>query len=261
MTGNKRMHEEDTLLDAANGAYSNNCIINKPFQHYTEYHSLLKLNAHVTLHPHQQSALMWMLGREQYNSFIKNSQKLSESIRGGVLADGPGLGKTLTVLSCIHLHRPVVQSTKPVKRVKREKYQTNNSPKKTTLIIVPNVMIIQQWVKEIRLHFQDNTFTSTVYSRNQSCEEITANDIVFITIQELTKEWHFLQSQLSERGKHISKLFNIEWWRICVDEVQEIEGLASTAGKMAKELNATIRWGISATPISKLQDIQGISFT
>ena len=54
------------------------------------------------MHPHQKTALAWM---------VKQEEKEMHGMRGGILADDMGLGKTLTVISFIltnfHLNRPL----------------------------------------------------------------------------------------------------------------------------------------------------------
>lgn len=56
----------------------------------------------------------------------------------------------------------------------------------------------------------------------------------------------------------MAPLFHVDWYRIAVDEVQEVEGMASLAAQLLVHLPSVQRWGISGTPISRgLKDLIG----
>ncbi|OQS07888.1 snf2 histone linker PHD ring helicase [Thraustotheca clavata] len=185
------------------------------------------------LHSHQVAALFWMAKRE------KSMAKLV----GGVLADGPGLGKTLTTLSCMLLNQ-------------------SNAP---TLVVVPNALIVEQWLNEMILHFQPNTWKTLLYNpkKTRDIQEFVSDPhsskIILVTLQDMTLEWHLFQSEQSERGKATSVLYHVKWHRIVVDEVQDILGPGtSMTATMIQSLHAEIRWGLSATPLSKPIDLLGL---
>ncbi|KDO22295.1 hypothetical protein SPRG_21089 [Saprolegnia parasitica CBS 223.65] len=191
-----------------------------------------RLKASTTLHAHQEAALAWMVGREAATS----------SLRGGVLADGPGLGKTLTTLSCLQLH----PSTDP------------------TLIVVPNALLAQQWLGEMALHFEPNTWSTLTYNPRKheklSFDASRPPPVVLVSLHDLGLEWHLFQSEQSERGRATSVLFHVRWQRIIVDEVQDILGAGtSLAASMVQALDAQVRWGLSATPLSKPIDMLGLA--
>lgn len=59
--------------------------------------------------------------------------------------------------------------------------------------------------------------------------------------------------------RSMSPLRSVRWWRVCMDEVQEIKGAQSAAARMCRELPAVHRWGISGTPIKhSFHDIFGL---
>ncbi|EQC25131.1 hypothetical protein SDRG_16987 [Saprolegnia diclina VS20] len=192
----------------------------------------LRLKPSTTLHAHQEAALGWMVGREAGTS----------SLRGGVLADGPGLGKTLTTLSCLALH----PSTDP------------------TLIVVPNALLAQQWLGEMALHFEPDTWSTLTYNPRKheklSFDASRPPPVVLVSLHDMGLEWHLFQSEQSERGRATSVLFHVRWHRIVVDEVQDILGSGtSLAASMVQALDAHVRWGLSATPLSKPIDLLGLA--
>ena len=60
----------------------------KFLQNYRVYCPPMKLR----LYPHQEASLLWMKAREE---------NVRQSIRGGILADDPGLGKTISVITLV----------------------------------------------------------------------------------------------------------------------------------------------------------------
>ncbi|KAF0737451.1 hypothetical protein Ae201684P_006304 [Aphanomyces euteiches] len=212
--------ECDGLLPSVHGAHD--C---PNMRDYEKIKDSLHLGPSTSLHPHQQLALQWIISREHTNGELK----------GGVLADGPGLGKTLTMLSVIQ----------------------HGASKCPTLVVVPNQIIAEQWMKDMETHFLPNTWAASIFSTTEPIDP--SHHIVLILMKDLTKEWHRRQSELSERGRSVSTLYHVSWSRICVDEVQEILGKSSLAAQMIQQLEAPIRWGLSGTPVSKLVDIQGLA--
>ena len=87
---------------------------------------------HIRLKRHQSRAVAWMLRRER----VVN--------QGGILADEPGLGKTLSFLSFIVLSE------------QGRAHQPEDSPscRHNTLIIAPNKAVQQQWMQQAAKCFQ-----------------------------------------------------------------------------------------------------------
>jgi SNF2 family DNA or RNA helicase len=79
----------------------------------------------VALYNYQLTAAAWMLGRELDN----------HSLKGGVLADAMGMGKTVVTLACIWGNRP-----------HRNLLKWGEG---TTLVVCPSSGIISQWMKEV----------------------------------------------------------------------------------------------------------------
>lgn len=141
---------------------------------------------------HQERAIAWMLEQEASQDKQRASTKSGVFLPvGGVLADEPGLGKTLTTL-CLILSGAV------------------NQP---TLIVSPTPVICAQWSSEIaRFVSLDNPtkkVTVTQYTgppfpysfeaATKQIEELQGSTIILTDLGVVRKEYHFLEAQQSGR--------------------------------------------------------------
>ncbi|CAJ1959172.1 unnamed protein product [Cylindrotheca closterium] len=240
-------------------------------------------------------------------------------VRGGILAESMGLGKTVEVLACILSHpRPMDDTTNvsletilaEEQGIKGVAFQQTLSelqdplsykndhrcpscsakscskePIKSrgTLIVTPPA-ILEQWAREIRRH-SSKTLKIVIYRGvKQLCDgkidveerllihpHVLADaDIVLTTFPVLNSELPHSDNQFLNGGKSFrakkryrvvpSPLNSIQWWRICLDEAQRVEGTAAAAAKMALRLHAKQRWCVTGTPIGrgKLDDLYGL---
>ena len=90
------------------------------------------------LQPYQLTATAWMVTRELART----------SPKGGVLADVPGLGKTVMSLACV--------AGNPWENADQSEYC------KATLVIVPSELTASQWMKEVQVHCDEPIATSVV---------------------------------------------------------------------------------------------------
>lgn len=59
----------------------------------------------------------------------------------------------------------------------------------------------------------------------------------------------------------LSPLLSVNWWRLCFDEAQLVEGTFSRAAQMASALIANYRWAITGTPIQQsVDDLHGLLY-
>ena len=189
----------------------------------------------VNLKTHQEMALNWMRKAEQ------------SARKGGILADGPGLGKTITTLSCI-----VTDESSP------------------TLIICPNKVLLNHWIRELHQRFVPNALSVEIYDglptnttatdAEPFIKRLKHTQLTLITISTLIREYNYYIAQQGGRKPFKCPLYHVNWHRVCVDEVQEVEGAASAAAKMARIIPSRLRWGISGTPITRgLVDLAGMA--
>lgn len=186
----------------------------------------------VRLMAHQQLGLGWLKKQEDGSN------------RGGILADDMGLGKTIQALSLI-LER---KSTDPAV--------------KTTLIIAP-VALMRQWQREIETRVKPHRALSVhVYhgsKKNVTYSKLKKFDVVLTTFGTLAAEHkrkqdfeykkrtnpfaQFPREELSLLGD------DCEWYRIIIDEAQNIKNKAAKTSVAATVLRAKYRLCMTGTPM------------
>ncbi|KAF5599812.1 rad8 Rdh54p [Fusarium pseudoanthophilum] len=189
------------------------------------------------------------------------------SVKGGILAEEMGLGKTLEILGLILLHqrsRPLIQSD--------YESQAKLTPSGATLIVTPP-SLKDQWASEIARHAPG--LSVKVYEgrkriseadEQQATDELAGHDIILTTYPVLSSELHFATAPPERSRRHArvydrpsSPLVQISWWRICLDEAQMIESGYSQAAKVARVLPRINAWGITGTPVKNdVEDLQGL---
>lgn len=195
----------------------------------------------VTLFPYQLETISWMLSREEnpisINGFVRSfgersvdiitgNEVINEinpvKITGGILCDEMGMGKTLMVIALILLHSkfPMIN------------YPNNLEKSKGTLIITPSTLT-SQWLNEIERNAPQ---LNHYFYQGQDIEpfELAKYDVVLTTYQVLQKEFWFVPNQfdrsLRNPPKYLkrkSALVSLLWWRVVLDEAQQVESVVS----------------------------------
>ncbi|KAF5605426.1 rad8 Rdh54p [Fusarium pseudocircinatum] len=198
---------------------------------------------------------------------ISPFRQAEASVKGGILAEEMGLGKTLEILGLILLHqrsRPLIQSD--------YESQAKLTPSGATLIVTPP-SLKDQWASEIARHAPG--LSVKVYEgrkriseadEQQATDELAGHDIILTTYPVLSSELHFTTAPPERSRRHArvydrpsSPLVQISWWRICLDEAQMIESGYSQAAKVARVLPRINAWGITGTPVKNdVEDLQGL---
>ncbi|TPX15186.1 uncharacterized protein E0L32_004744 [Thyridium curvatum] len=192
------------------------------------------------------------------------------SLRGGILSEEMGLGKTVEMISLILLHQRSVESP----RIFNNYTDADVRPTGATLIITPP-SLKQQWLSELNRHAPH--LRVVVYSGiRASCkdeaseaalvEELAQSDVVVTTYNELRNELYFAldppsRAMRNERKYHRSKspLMQLSWWRVCLDEAQEIESGVSKTAQLATIIPRVNAWGVTGTPVKEgIKDLWGL---
>ncbi|CAK7228761.1 hypothetical protein SCUCBS95973_006990 [Sporothrix curviconia] len=191
------------------------------------------------------------------------------SIRGGILSEEMGLGKTVEMISLILLH------TRSASRAD-EKLEGLRSTG-ATLIVTPPALK-NQWISEIEQHAPH--LRVMVYAgMSRSCssaedeasmiESFASHDIVVTTYSDLKSELHFAMAPPErnmrssddnvQRYRPRSPLVQVSWWRVCLDEAQEIESGVSNTATVVRFVPRINAWGVTGTPVKDgVQDLWGL---
>ncbi len=164
-----------------------------------------------SLRPYQLRGLAWFAFLERFGL-------------GACLADDMGLGKTIQLIALLL----------------RERELAGNMASKIgpTLLIVPT-SVVGNWVREIK-RFAPNLRSlvhhgSDRWSGEELTKQISNYDTVITTFA------------LAYRDRE--DLCNINWWRVCLDEAQNIKNPTTKQTKAIRELNTLRRVALTGTPI------------
>ncbi|KAF6845403.1 SNF2 family domain-containing protein [Colletotrichum musicola] len=195
-------------------------------------------------------------------------QQAEQSVKGGILAEEMGLGKTLEVIGLVALHRrPFENGTIITTREGEELLVTG-----ATLIVTPD-SLRQQWISEIQRHaphLRVKHYAGRKHAQSVTGEELRADlasqDVVITTYPTLSSELHYAmkppeRSRRQERkyDRPESPLTKISWWRVCLDEAQMIESGVTAAAAVARLLPRINAWGVTGTPVKNdVKDLFGL---
>ncbi|TGO18608.1 hypothetical protein BPAE_0374g00040 [Botrytis paeoniae] len=193
---------------------------------------------------------------------------MDQDIKGGILAEEMGLGKTVEMIALMTLHTRRDQEPSVIDPFSGETLQTTHA----TLIISPP-SISKQWIGEIKAHAPSLkvTYYEGIKSRTLQCETImndfVTSDIVITTYSILASEIHFTslnpeRTTLRSESKYQrpkSPLMKFSWWRVCLDEAQMVESGVSKAATVARMIPRINAWAITGTPVRKnINDLLGL---
>lgn len=137
-------------------------------------------------------------------------------LKGGILALGTGMGKTVCTLALIKAQRDI----------------------KPTLIVLP-LTLMDQWISELT-RFTDLTY-GEIYGRKNDIEEAVKKDVVFTTYGTL----------LSNYNKDSSSGLFLAFHRVVFDESHQLKTHSSSTVAACWAVNASYRWCLTATPFRK----------
>ena len=171
------------------------------------------------MYSYQIEGVEWMKKRETLiGEEVPEHLTAVDMVKGGILADEVGLGKTLMTIQAIV-----------------------NNPKPKTLVLVPK-SLVGQWEAEIKKFAPDMSVYVSVKG------EIPKGDRT-VTIMS--------QSRMNARGTDPATLdvCKVIWDRVVIDEAHCIKNRKSKLHKACAQLRTGIRWALTATPVmNKMND-------
>jgi len=187
----------------------------------------------VVLMEHQKLGLTWLQKQEESQA------------KGGILADDMGLGKTIQALALIVTRPPT------------------NPACKTTLIVAP-VALLRQWKREIEQRVKTshklNVFIYHSQGKGMSWSKLATYDVVLTTYGKLASEYkkklkfetrretdHAARPRPDEQLVLLDHRFT--FYRIIVDEAQNIKNHNTKSALGALYLKATYRLCMTGTPM------------
>ncbi|WWC62158.1 uncharacterized protein I303_104750 [Kwoniella dejecticola CBS 10117] len=223
--------------------------------------------------PHQSQALKWMIDRENpklpatpkdkavqfwikqkgdhkdyYLNVATKTPQYDEPVlgKGGIIADGMGLGKTLSMLSL------VLATTK-------DKVDAKSS--KATLIVCP-LSVLSNWEKQIGDHVAHGQLTFYTYhgaSKDVTAKTLEQYDVIITTYNAVAAEAPIDPSKnhrspqkakkAKVTGSGAGPLFGVIWKRIVADEGHVLRNPKAKMTQGFAALQADRRWICTGTPI------------
>ncbi|PGH14860.1 hypothetical protein AJ80_05786 [Polytolypa hystricis UAMH7299] len=194
---------------------------------------------------------------------LENLSRASQTMKGGILAEEMGLGKTVEMISLISLHR---RENVSVLRDWPELSDTG-----ATLIVTPPA-ILEQWKEEITSHAPGLRYVCydgigrSKRTNEEIVREFATADIVLTTYSVLRGEVYYAEDppeRSLRKPKKLparkSPLVQMSWWRVCIDEAQMIESGVSNAARVALLIPRVNAWAVTGTPLRKdMKDLFGL---
>lgn len=189
-------------------------------------------------------------------------------VRGAMLAEEMGLGKTVEVLALILLRAEPARSSLPAV------YDAGNDalvqPVGTTLIVAPETLRLQ-WLDEVARHAPTLRVYSYTGHRNAARDARRAGhasfvawacelEVVVVSFETLSRELPVSRTAPQRSMRHPAKyerprspLVQLEFLRVVMDEVQLVGGNAAKTIAMVRR-RASI--AVSGTPVRHLDDLR-----
>lgn len=190
------------------------------------------------------------------NVITGHSQKQEPSpTLGGILADVMGLGKTLNILALImsSLNEATTWSRQQPPHPNLDNVPEMVFNSKATLLLCPLSTVVN-WEDQIKAHIKFKSITYCIYqgpSRTTDPYKLRNYDIVISTYGTAAADLN-----PRSRTRPNSPLFEINWFRIVLDEAHVIRKQTTLQSKAACMLSAGRRWCVSGTPVqNRLDDI------
>ncbi|KAF1992552.1 hypothetical protein K402DRAFT_321355 [Aulographum hederae CBS 113979] len=190
-------------------------------------------------------------GRRTFYNVVAayETPQVPRPVRGGLLADMMGLGKTLSILALITATKEEAFSFSQSVLSQQLPGVERNS--KATLLVCP-LSTISNWQEQMNVHLTPVALRTCIFhgpKRTNNMLELIMSDIVLTTYQTLAGD------QKNPKGL----LRSVNWFRIVLDEAHMIRSATTGMSKAACELYAQRRWAVTGTPVqNRLEDLYAL---
>lgn len=179
-----------------------------------------------SLYPYQKEGVEWMISLEKG----RTASGKKDQVRGGLLGDEPGLGKTVQTCALMY-----------------------GNPKRKTLIVVPGA-VIHQWVETIEKVLPNlRIYIHRGNNRARTYGELCGKcfDVAITTLDLMYKR--------KQDVNFLTVLHTMHWDRIVIDEIHYIRNSSSKKARGCHSLKATHKWGLTGTPIqNSIKDLKSL---
>ena len=199
-----------------------------------------------------------------YNVITGQTERIEPAqIRGGILADMMGLGKTLSILSLIvstlgESIRWASSSSEPQDALLATRKAASTAPisdqdsaapailnSRATLLVSP-VSTIANWEEQIRQHVRPGTLKYYIYhgsNRIKDHKKLADYDLVITTYGSVASELGLR----SKKKPGAYPLEEVDWFRIILDEAHMIREQSTQQFKAICRLRSQRRWAVSSS--------------
>jgi SNF2 family DNA or RNA helicase len=192
-------------------------------------------------------------------------------VRGGLLCEEMGLGKSLEVVCTIMLDKQKCQNENIIVA---DGWVENLYRCNTTLIVAP-LTLISQWEQEIRkslknpdglrIHVHEEKIHGRCKLHRDGPREcppgmclLGASGHKFQRLEKLANCADIVLTSYKMLQTDRTSLAKIHWRRIILDEMQEIRSSTTVLAVACKKLSSDFRWMVSGTPLyTSLDDLNG----
>lgn len=157
-------------------------------------------------------------------------------VRGGILAEEMGLGKTVEMIALINANPPAAAADA----------KDGGSGGGVTLIVAPPVLL-PQWEDELRRRSRRALRVLTI--TNQVVDTFAGADLSQVDVLLLTYDG--LRQIARGADPHVyERFFRTVWYRVILDEAHCLRNRSVKIGQICRILRATRRWVLTGTPLT-----------
>ncbi|CAB9505789.1 regulator of chromatin subfamily A member 3-like 1 [Seminavis robusta] len=204
-----------------------------------------------------------------YNPIIQNYRTTPPNlVRGGIIAEEMGLGKTIISLALILSNpAPAVpasgSSIDDLDNLEDDctwdkglySRTTEGKPKRGHIIsrgtlVVCHVSLVGQWIDEAKSKLVHPGLVYSYHggSRKRIPEVLAANQIVVTTYQTLQSD-NTYHAKKSGEEDYVPPLAQVRWWRVICDESHSLSDASTLKSRAVSDLVADHKWLVSGTPV------------